>query len=140
MSTNSRISIIKKNEKISSIYCNWEGFPQHQGAMLLEHYNSEEKAKEIIALGDLSILNAQLYPSEKHSFADPQGGVTIAYHRDRKEKLRIAKHRTLAEYEKSYLFDKVNYNYLWSGKWLVFDKYGKKKWLELTENIVKYGL
>ena len=58
--------------------------------MLLDHYNSREKADALIALGDLSLLCEKLYPDpdKPHGFDydKRQPDVTVAYARDRGEK------------------------------------------------------
>lgn len=91
MSTRSLIGI-KENNKYSVIYCHSDGYPEHNGKILLEHYNSMDMAKELIALGDLSLLGERIAPNpgEKHTFDEPLDNVTIAYHRDRGEKLNPA--------------------------------------------------
>jgi hypothetical protein len=49
-----------------SIYCHWDGYLSHNGAILQEHYDSA-KANNLVALGDLSSLRPQL--GEKHAFS-----------------------------------------------------------------------
>ena len=52
--------------------------------ILLAHYQSEEDAKAIVGLGDLSCLKPCLSPfGQEHSFRTPEDNVTVAYHRDR---------------------------------------------------------
>ena len=87
MSTNSRIGILHEDGTTETIYCHWDGYPDHQMPILTEHYNTAEKVKALLALGDISILGERLAPDadEPHSFEKPAEGVTVAYHRDRKE-------------------------------------------------------
>jgi hypothetical protein len=49
-----------------SIYCHWDGYLAHNGAILQEYYDSA-KANNLVALGDLSSLRPQL--GEKHAFS-----------------------------------------------------------------------
>ena len=53
----------------------------------MEHYNSQELAEGIVALGNISSLNERLAPNEgeEHSFENPNYDITVAYHRDRGE-------------------------------------------------------
>ena len=70
--------------------------------MLLTYYSTPELATGLVNLGDLSMvrsmLRKRLVPDkgEFHTFKKPvregpKGGITTAYHRDRKERLHINK-------------------------------------------------
>jgi hypothetical protein len=52
--------------KVKSIYCHWDGYLEHNGAILQEHYDSS-KANHLVALGDLSSLRADI--GEEHAFS-----------------------------------------------------------------------
>lgn len=88
MGTRSAI-IVKVGKEYKGIYCHWDGYPTGLGvgAKLHIHYNSQEKAEALIALGDLSSLREKLAPEEgtTHTFDNPQADVTVAYGRDRGE-------------------------------------------------------
>lgn len=75
MSTRSTISI-ETPEGIRSIYCHFDGSLEYVGSILKEHYNTPEKINALINLGSISSLGKDL-------------DSTVAYHRDRKEPLRI---------------------------------------------------
>jgi hypothetical protein len=51
---------------VKSVYCHWDGYLEHNGAILQEHYDSA-KANNLVALGDLSSLAPEL--GEKHAFS-----------------------------------------------------------------------
>lgn len=131
MSTRSSIGILKGG-KIKQVYCHNDGYIQHNGYILNTHYNSAKKVEEILKLGDLSFLTKQLEPTGEHSFNDPEGGVTVAYHRDRGEELNVPKEMTIDEY-KEYLKDSwCEFAYLYDtreDKWL----YAKSDWDYLEE-------
>lgn len=80
-------SIISKGKK--SIYCHWDGYPSHNGKILLEFYNTDESIDELLSLGNISSLCKRVKPDENetHSFDSPIKDVTVAYHRDRNEPL-----------------------------------------------------
>ena len=59
MSTRSSIAI-KTADGIKSIYCHWDGYVDHNGRILKEHYQSPAKIAELIALGDLSSLRQEI--------------------------------------------------------------------------------
>ena len=65
MGTRSRIGVMH-GDKVKSVYCHWDGYLEHNGAILLEHYDSS-KANFLVALGDLSSLRSEL--GEKHAFS-----------------------------------------------------------------------
>lgn len=54
MATRSRIGIELKNGSIVSAYHHSDGYPEWLGKILKEHYNSYEKASELIDGGDMS--------------------------------------------------------------------------------------
>ena len=56
MATRSRIGIQLPDNSILSVYCHWDGFPEFNGVKLKEHFNSYEKASELIDGGDISAL------------------------------------------------------------------------------------
>jgi hypothetical protein len=121
MGTRSRIAIEKNDGTVTSIYCHWDGYPDHNGRILVENYTDRAKVEELIALGDLSSLNEKVKPEVgDHSYDSPQKGVTIAYHRDRDEEFSQMNHKNANEYlhgdveEYGYLFTKDN-------EWIVKD-------------------
>ena len=54
MATRSRIGIELKDGSILSAYHHWDGYPQWLGRILTTHYNSKDKASELIDGGDMS--------------------------------------------------------------------------------------
>ena len=92
MATRSRIAIEKEDGSVESIYCHWDGYPSHNGQVLLDFYSNREKAQALIDLGDISSLAPNLGPQGKHSFNEPESGTVVAYGRDRGEKGVQKKH------------------------------------------------
>ena len=66
MATRSRIGIDEGDGCAVSIYCHWDGYPAHVGRILLDHYTEESKVRELLDLGDLSILGPEI--GEAHDF------------------------------------------------------------------------
>lgn len=88
MSTHAAIIIKEPNGQSKGIYCHFDGYPEHFKPILLKHYKSPEKVKELISLGDLSSLDKNI--GEKQKFDSPTEDSCVAYHRDRDEDLVIA--------------------------------------------------
>jgi hypothetical protein len=56
MSTRSRIGLELSDGSVLSIYCHFDGYPEFNGVKLVENFNTREKVKELIDLGDISCL------------------------------------------------------------------------------------
>ena len=54
MSTRARIGILLPDDSILSVYHLWDGYPEWLGVKLREHYNTYEKASELIDGGNMS--------------------------------------------------------------------------------------
>lgn len=86
MSTRSNIIVQRVDGKWACIYCHWDGYIEHNGKILYESYKAQEKADALVALGSLSILDADPYdPPAGHVFDNATKGFCVAYGRDRGE-------------------------------------------------------
>ena len=56
MATRGRIGLELADGSILSIYSHYDNYPEFNGVKLVEHFNSYEKAAELIDLGDISCL------------------------------------------------------------------------------------
>lgn len=85
MGTRSRIGVMH-GDIVKSVYCHWDGYLEHNGRILQEHYNSA-KANNLVALGDISTLREHIAIPDgiDHSFEKPLPGITVFYGRDRGE-------------------------------------------------------
>lgn len=85
MGTRSRIGVMH-GDKVKSVYCHWDGYLEHNGRILQDHYDSA-KANNLVALGDLSTLREHIAVPDgvDHSFEKPLPGITVFYGRDRGE-------------------------------------------------------
>jgi len=94
MGTRSRIGVMH-GDNVKSVYCHWDGYLEHNGAILQEHYDSV-KANQLVALGDLSSLKPEIgiqhafgYHGTEISAEDYEtqfGNMCTFYGRDRGEK------------------------------------------------------
>ena len=72
MATRSLIGINLNDGITKIIYCHWDGYPEHNGQLLVNNYNSPSAVFDLMELGDLSSLDVTLDQCK-------------AYHRDRNE-------------------------------------------------------
>jgi len=142
MGTRSRIGVMH-GDKCKSIYCHWDGYLSHNGAILQEHYDSA-KANYLVALGNISSLGKQI--GETHPFSqfdinkdDPDFDKLVALHElSEKESWTTFYMRDRGEaeqeFEVSQSFDEflslvhncgAEYYYIMrDGVWYVGDNYG----------------
>ena len=120
MATRSRIGIELEDGSIKSIYCHWDGYPSGVGAKLAVHYRQREKVLELISLGDISSLDEEVSPIGTHSFDNPQAGVTVAYHRDRGEKLSPAREDKDTDHFCKRGFEEYGYIFTKENEWTIF--------------------
>lgn len=78
MGTRSTIALEFADGTVEQVYCHWDGYLDHNGAILAEHYMDPFKVRDMMDLGDMSSLGASL--GEKHSFDNPHEYGTDAYH------------------------------------------------------------
>jgi len=143
MGTRSMIAIENPHSKaVKAIYCHWDGYLAHNGAILNEHYSNSPKVNNLIALGDLSSLRPEIgvqhafssldVPKEEQEAYDKEHGNSCTFYtRDRGEDAPY-KHfesakAALEYYEGSW----CEYFYLFrydadleSGKWFFKDRNG----------------
>ncbi len=83
MATRSRIGMKNADGTYTSIYCHWDGYPDSVGKTLFNHYTDFDKVKQLMGLGDISSLGAEI--GEKHDFDKAPDEVCNVYGRDRGE-------------------------------------------------------
>ena len=121
MATCSNIAYKTPEGKIRSVYCHWDGYPAHNGEMLVRNYQQARKIAQLVELGSLSSLDEDVFPTPNsgHSFDSPEEGVCVFYGRDRGEEGQET--REYADIP-SWIDDMEEYAYLWNGQeWLVND-------------------
>lgn len=85
MGTRSAIGVMH-GDKAKVVYCHWDGYLEHNGRILFDHYDSP-KANHLVALGGISSLdkNIEIPEGVEHTFDKPAKGITVFYGRDRGE-------------------------------------------------------
>lgn len=104
MGTRSDIIVEGADGKFRRIYCHWDGYLEHNGRILFDHYTTQAKCDALMALGSISSLAAEIgvkhpferpssfnYKTNKESvtylrFVKKYGDMCTAYGRDRGEK------------------------------------------------------
>lgn len=124
MSTRSFIAKQIGEDQYRTVYCHSDGYLTYNGALLLDHYNTPEKVDELLALGDLSVLDTRLYPDpdRPHSFDydKRQDGVTVAYARDRGDRDTQADIKSLAQLDDPNNWTAYVYIYTKDNEWKYF--------------------
>ncbi|MCK9470354.1 MAG: hypothetical protein M0Q88_01185 [Bacilli bacterium] len=88
MATRSLIGIKNKNNSIDYIYCHFDGYVTSVGRKLIDFYKDEKTIRQLLNLGDLSVLGYTPVVNEnawKDYFADKDPNLCITY-RTRGEK------------------------------------------------------
>ena len=123
MATRSHIGKQLEDGSISYIYCHWDGYPEHNGKILKEHYTDEAKVDALLELGSLSILGEEIGEQQDFDNRDTRNEKwCLAYGRDRGEKDVEAK---VAESLSDMIWQA--YHYVWSnGEWHCYDYSGRE--------------
>lgn len=132
MATRSTIAVELEDGTVQQIYCHWDGYLEHNGAILQQHYTDPAKVQQLISLGDLSSLGAEI--GEQHEFSNPhkygtpeysewqeqQQGFCTFYARDRGETGVAARvFKSFADYKKNHQYEEYEYILRSNGLWYV---------------------
>ena len=140
MATRSTIAIEHADGTVHNVYCHWDGYLDHNGRILLEHYSDPLIAEELISLGSISSLRETV--GEKHGFDesydrdDARSKWTTYYGRDRGEEdtgPRVWK--DFQDYKLNHQYEEYEYILRNDGNWYV-SKYSENYEL-LTEAIAE---
>jgi hypothetical protein len=125
MGTRSKIGILKSDGKVDAIYCHWDGYPSHNGRILMENYTEQDKIRKLISLGAISSLYKSLDD-------------VVSYYGWREEEQWKETFDNIKAYEKAYGDTWDEYNYLFKdGKWYVFDGNSSIDGWEEVEEVLK---
>lgn len=84
------IEVKGKNHSYEGVYLHFDGYPEGAGQMLVDHYDTDAKVKELISHGGISSLGEMI--GEKQDFSSILSSSTKQckfYHRDRGDELDI---------------------------------------------------
>lgn len=128
MATRSAIGIKTTDNRIMSVYCHWDGYPSHNGAILAENYTDADKIVALLSLGDISSLGPEIgvkHPFETFGLSAEQKAqyekMTTFYGRDRSETdVGFRVFDTVKDFVEHYDEAGAEYFYLFDeNKWLV---------------------
>jgi hypothetical protein len=110
MGTRSTIALEFADGTVQQVYCHWDGYLEHNGKILAEHYSDPFKLRDLIDLGAFSSLCATVEATRE-----------TAYHSSRGEELCINKFKDIEDYYKECQGEE--YDYILSMNWE-----GKAQW------------
>jgi len=130
MATRSTIALEFADGTVEQVYCHWDGYLEHNGKILAEHYSDPFKLRDLIDLGGLSSLRRDI--GEKHAFSQfdlPKEEVEAFikrtenmctfYARDRGEKLVVHKFVDFQDYLAHHSYEEYEYILRRDGNWYV---------------------
>ncbi len=123
MATRSTIAIEYADGTVDQIYCHWDGYLDNNGVILRDHYKDPFKVRDLMDLGDLSSLGANI--GSQHSFEDRIDGECMFYGRDRGETGVGAKRfKDFEDYKANHQYEEYEYILRTDGNWYVsmYDK------------------
>jgi len=131
MATRSYIGVRNTDASVDYIYCHFDGYPDHNGKILTEHYADMDKVNALMKLGDLSVLGEQI--GGKHDFNKRTRGWCLAYGRDRGESNVSVK---TGDYKELINDQNVDYVYIFDGDyWECFDTYDPEMVINLYNSV-----
>ena len=154
MGTRSMIAIQNPyNKTVRAVYCHWDGYLEHNGAILAKHYAASPKVNNLIALGDLSSLRKEigvkhafstfdLTTEEKEAYEAEHGDSCTFYTRDRGEDAPFRVFADLKDAEEHYTWSDYYYcfKYTTASDYTVGEWHYKKngeRWKKLAPAIKK---
>ena len=122
MGTPSMIGILNEDGSVTATYCHYDGYLAHNGRVLVEHYNTPERARAVSIAGYFSSLSEDFVES-----------LESAVHKNEKPVV----------YDSVKVYMKCGYNhagaeylYIFDGEaWFYAERYGRKTFEEVEMNL-----
>ena len=136
--------------RVTQVYCHFDGYPAHNGKILLEHYTDPIKAAELVSHGAISVLKPEIgvkrpfsnpgrYGSaEYQEFNEQYGNQCLFYTRDRDERLQVNTYWNFEMYSLSHPREEYAYCLRQDGKWYVAAGSGKFEELALHGELAEF--
>jgi hypothetical protein len=68
MGTRSTIALEFADGTVEQVYCHWDGYLEHNGKILAEHYMNPFKVKQLLALGGFSSLQETVEETAEQAY------------------------------------------------------------------------
>lgn len=121
MATRSTIAIENADGTVHQIYCHWDGYLSHNGKILFKNYQDRAKVEELIALGDLSVLDEEIGEKQDFDNRDREKKWTLAYGRDRGETgIEPKVFKDFEDYEQHHAYEEFEFIFTKDDVWSVF--------------------
>ena len=120
MATRSTIALEFADGTVQQVYCHWDGYLEHNGKILAEHYSNPFILRDLIDLGGLSSLRPtigtkhafsqfDLPKEEVEAFVKRTENMCTFYARDRGEKLVVHKFADFEDYLAHHAYEEYEY-------------------------------
>jgi hypothetical protein len=130
MGTRSTIALEFADGTVEQVYCHWDGYLEHNGKILQEHYSDPFILRDLIDLGGLSSLRPtigtkhafsqfDLPKEEVEAFINRTANMCTFYARDRGEKLVAHKFVDFQDYLAHHSYEEYEYILRKDGNWYV---------------------
>jgi hypothetical protein len=131
MATRSTIALEFADGTVQQVYSHWDGYLEHNGKILFEHYSDPFKLRDLIDLGDISSLGKEIgsqHPFSPHTSkedeaaynAAQEAGATTFYGRDRGEDgVSARKFANYEDYKANHQYEEFEYILRTDGNWYV---------------------
>lgn len=122
MSTRGYIAKQIGPDQFRTVFCHFDGYLEHVGAMLAGHYDTEEMVDKLLDLGDIDALYSKLEPEpgSPHGLDGRQPDVTVAYGRDYGDPESEATVKTLQNIEEEAIWVEYAYVFAEDKRWKFF--------------------
>jgi len=150
MGTRSTIALEFADGTVQQVYCHWDGYLDHNGRILQEHYSDPFKLRDLIDMGDLSSLGPNIgfaHPFSPHASkedealyeAAKEAGACTFYGRDRGETGTSAKKfKDFADYIENHQYEEYEYILRACGdKAVWFVKCHSEDWKTLEQALIE---
>jgi hypothetical protein len=119
MATRSTIAMEQPDGRVMQIYCHWDGYLDHNGRILQEHYRDRAKVLALMLLGDISSLRPEI--GEAHDFdGEINEKWCTAYGRDRGERDTAARvFQDFEDYRDNHQYEEFEYVFRQDDQWYV---------------------
>jgi hypothetical protein len=119
MATRSTIALEFADGTVQQVYCHWDGYLEHNGQILFEHYSNPFILRDLIDLGDVSSLGPKIGTKHDFDLKTPEGECTF-YGRDRGETgVSAKKFADFEDYKARHQYEEYEYILRTDGNWYV---------------------